>query len=353
MRVQVMRRLQSRNDTERGAVAILMAVCTTILVIVLAFLTDFGLAYANRLALQSGVDAASLAAAQNIAETALPNQTCSSIDASMENSAASVVEEYFRLNGTADDATVSPGPSGYIQCDGGALTVNVVAAQTSPYILGGPFAEAGSDGIHLNVKAGAAVGPAGSVLGIRPFAVCKVDAVALEAAYQVPRNIVLDNHSDRGCGRASGNFGLMDLDGASNGKSELRDWIVDGYEVEVTAGKTLEGKPGDTGGGALDDEMQTIVGDDVVLPVFDSVTGNGANARYAISGFISVAVCGFEFGNMKSIGGCFDDSASPAPAGNSYLQVKFKRFIASGQLDPACGFGAACDKGSRVVKLAQ
>src|SRR5262245_56430910 len=106
MRVQVRQRLATRRDGEQGAVAILMAVCTVILVAVLAFLTDFGLAYANKQALQSGVDAASLAAAQHIVETAQPKATCASIDATMEASTAIVVQEYFRLNGTADDAAV-------------------------------------------------------------------------------------------------------------------------------------------------------------------------------------------------------------------------------------------------------
>jgi hypothetical protein len=262
-----------------------------------------------------------------------------------------VVAEYFRLNGTADDATVGPGPNGYLDCQGNALRVDVVAAQTSPYILGRPFANPGSDGIHLKVKSGSAVAPARSALGVRPFAVCKFDAEALMSDYQHSRNIVLDNNNDRGCGRASGNFGMLDLDGASNGKSQLRDWIADGYEREISAGSSLEGTPGDTGGGALDDEMQTIVGGEAILPVFDSLTGNGANARYNISGFISVDVCGFEFGNKKGIGGCFDSSASPAPGNNSYLQVKFKRFIAVGQLDTSCGLGASCDKGARVVAL--
>ncbi len=352
MRVQVRQRPRSRAGAEDGVVTILMAGGTVVLAIVLAFVTDFGLAYANKQALQSGADAASLAAARSIAETALPNQRCSSIDASMEASAAAVAQEYFRLNGTADDATIGPGPNGYIQCDGDALTVHVLAAQTSPYLLGGSFAE-GSDGIHLEVEAGSAVGPAGSALGVRPFAVCKVDADALISAYQYARNIVLDNKSDRGCGKASGNFGLLDLDGASNGKSQLRDWVVDGYEREINAGTTLEGKPGDTGGGALDADMQSVIGDEVILPVFDSVTDEGANARYTISGFISVEVCGFEFASKKGIGGCFDPSATPAPDKNSYLQVRFKRFIAAGQLNLTCGLGTGCDRGARVVKLTQ
>jgi Flp pilus assembly protein TadG len=353
MRVQVRRGLRSRVDDERGAITILMAVATIILIAVLAFITDFGLAYANKQALQSGVDAAALAAAQNIAETALPNQKCASIDAAMETSAASVVEEYFRLNGTADDAAVRPAPNGYIQCNGNALTVSVFATQTSPYILGTPFAAEGSDGIHLRTNAASAVGPAGSALGVRPFAVCKVDAAALMSAPQVARNIVLDTTTDRGCGQSSGNFGLMDLDGASNGMYPVAGWVLNGYEREITAGVQLEGKPGDTGGGALDDEMQTIVGDDVVLPVFDSVTAGGANARYAISGFISVEVCGFQFGSKKGIGGCFDYGAAPAPERNSYLQVRFKRFITVGQLHNTCNIGEPCDTGSRVVKLAR
>jgi hypothetical protein len=147
----------------------------------------------------------------------------------------------------------------------------------------------------------------------------------------------------------------MDLDGASNGKSELRDWILDGYDREISAvpSVTLEGKPGDTGGGALDDEMQTIVGDEVVLPVFDSVSGKGATADYHISGFISVQICGFDFENKRGIGGCFDVSAEPDPGTNSYLQVMFKRFISVGELDTTCATGTACDKGSRVVNLAQ
>lgn len=344
-----------RSDAEDGAVAILMAVCTIILVAVLAFLTDFGLAYANKQALQSGVDAASLAAGRHIAEKALPNQTCDSIEAGMEDSAAAIVQEYFALNGTAADAAVGPGPNGYIECNDNALMVSVVAAQTSPYILGTPFVEEGSDGIALKSRAKAAVGPAGSALGIRPFAICKVDAEALEAAYGQAYNIVLDNRTNRGCGVASGNFGLMDLDGGANGTPQVREWILNGYEREISAAPptVLEGGPGDTGGGALDAQMDTVIGEDVVLPVFDSVVRDGANARYTISGFISVEICGFDFAGRRGIGGCFDSSAEPDPGRNSYLQVTFKRLIAVGELNTSCEIGAPCDRGARVVKLAQ
>jgi len=92
---------------------------------------------------------------------------------------------------------------------------------------------------------------------------------------------------------APGNFGLVSLDGYSNGTSTLRDWIMDGYPesfvIPTDPGYLeLNGRPGF--GGGIKQAVQDRQGDTVLVTVYDSVEGEGNNAWYRIPYFLAVEI---------------------------------------------------------------
>ena len=96
--------------------------------------------------------------------------------------------------------------------------------------------------------------------------------------------------------------------------------------------------------------MMTL--NDIVLPVFDNVSGSGNNSQFRISGFISVTPCGWKFNNKNgSNPACFVAPSAPVPS--DYLQLKFSKYIPVGDLNLTCALGTdACDDGPRGANLA-
>jgi len=99
---------------------------------------------------------------------------------------------------------------------------------------------------------------------------------------------------------APGNFGLVSLDGHSNGTSTLRDWIENGYpdtfRIPPDPGYiVLNACPGFHGG--IRQAIEARQGDTVLITVYDDVWGQGNNAYYRIPYFLAV-----EIGDMRLTG---------------------------------------------------
>lgn len=334
----------------------MVALLTMSMLGVLAIVTDFGMAYVNKQGLQNGADAAALAVAQEIALQAPANQDCPAIKATMSTSMREVADAYFAANAPAGGALES-GTAGFeITCDKPrpedpeALIVRVTAAQESPVFFGGALGV--SDTIALQQAAKSIVSPAKSVIGLRPFAVCQANADKLAAAPGINLVISFDN-ADLGCGYAPGNWGVLDFDGGSNPTGEVADWIQNGYSGSISVSPPIyvSGDPGAPNPGALDSAMNSILDKEIVIPVFDQITGNGNGSQFRITGFVGVKVCGWKFNNKSGSGAC---STPVIPAPKNYLQVQGKRFIPIGDLDTSCALGTSgCDDGVRLFQLAQ
>jgi Flp pilus assembly protein TadG len=358
MRVQL---TPARPDsTERGAVAIIVALTATLLIGVAAFVTDFGMAYAGQRALQNGADAAALAAGRTIAAASLPSDTCSSLETKYGISGA----EYATIRGTADSyfkantfsgAALPSGDDGLkVDCETVAgkehLVVTVSGNQDSQTFFGGLY---GVNRLAISKYAKVIVGPVGTVVGLRPFALCDADATLLTTPVGTLRTFDFDN-ADAGCGYAPGNWGTLDLNGGSNSTPELADWIENGYNGPISNATPLiiPGEPGAPPPGGIEAEMNFMTAQpSVVFPVFDSLTVNGQNAQYRITGFISVKVCGWKLNNKSGNDvSCFQ---APSPEPVNYIQLKFIQAIPIGQLNLQCTLGPSlCDKGTRVAQLA-
>lgn len=364
--------LRQRRRGDHGAAAVIVAMTTTVVIGFLAFVTDFGMAYGNKRGLQNGADAAALAVAQEIAVKGIeadPTASCTEIANAWAGPGRDMADAYFARNHAVTGATIS---AFSLTCPTATqLVVSVGTTQASPTFFGGLT---GTTEINLRQTAHAGVGPIGAVIGIRPFAVCEDDAQNIKDNPEFAYNVIFDSTTDRGCGTASGNWGLLDLDEdiPGNGKAEVGKHIRDGYDGEIGTcpdadTECIEGKPG-APGGALNDDMTGIFGEDIVIPVYDYVTGgNGANVSYHITGFIAVQICGFKFNSQfqdtdpafasQVPDPCYSSTALPTPpsgggASKGWVQVQFRKMIPVGDRNVTCDLGdETCDFGIRVFSL--
>lgn len=347
MRILRMKRLTFiREESDRGAVAILVSIFAVVMVGLAAFSVDFGQAYASRRAMSTGADGAALAGARELQINASGTDNCANLVAKNSSSAKSVASSYVTANAPAGTTS-----STSVTCNGsGQALVTVTTTAKSPSYFGAVY---GAQDYDLTRTATAMVAPAQQVSGIRPFGICTSDAdkvltATLGSAVQVP----IVKFGSPSCGTAKGNWQALDFDGGSNG-TEVQEWIEDGYNgpVTITPGQTypVESDPGNNSGAKIQSEMNSILGVPILLPVFSTVASNGNNAVYQVTGFLQVKMCGWDINPKSGTGNsCYD--ASVGVAADS-LQVRLERFIPVGEVG-TCGIGAAaCKYQPLLVKL--
>lgn len=148
----------------------------------------------------------------------------------------------------------------------------------------------GRDSAGVDASASVRIGPAGSVTGLRPLAMCIGNAALVEwlasgkTSTQVYTIGVAATTPECG-GEVPGNWGVLDFDGGSNSNSDTKKWIADGYPGSVSADETFGGNPG-VPSTAM--RLGDLVGQSVVLPVFGNARKQGSNAQYDVAGFVKV-----------------------------------------------------------------
>jgi hypothetical protein len=363
------------SDRDQGAVAIIVALCATMLLVLAAFAVDFGTAYAQKRALSTGVDAAALAAAKQIEQDTEATETCAAIASKYavgttpyNTLRSTVVTSYINDNDPAGSSTGNIGEAALLPDDEGlsvscvnnlGLVVKVATDKQVGTVFGGL---AGVDEIDVSQSARAAMGPAKAITGLRPYGICQGIADQVIAQPTLSHTIRFDN-SSMGCGSAPGNWGVLDFNGGSNPTGEIEDWTEFGYNQPITIPPsgtlTFPGNPGAPNPGALRDEMNSILDKEITIPIFDLVTGTGQNSVFRITGFLGVRVCAWKFNNQR--GGqvpptsCYDAARVPTPVPADYIQVRFASFIPVGEINTGCQLGSTtpnCAPGLRVVKLA-
>ena len=355
MRVQL-----TRNHGDDGAIAILVAVLAVLFAVIAAFVTDFGTAYAQRQALSTGADSAALAIVRNeqLRVVANPVLTCGQLVT--DDSATASATALTQINSNAPFG--SPLTAGQVtttlQCVGsnqGTLQATVTVNKTVPTTFG---AIVGARSIAINRTAAAALGAANTV-GITPIAVCTNQALAIVnravsshspyAHELISLTKVWKAGNDCGSGGA-GNWGFLDCTG--NGAPSLSAGIQDGCNNGLTldtsttpATYAATGTPGNKGNSnPVQTAMGTIMDQVRVLPVYSSVTGNGANATYTVVGFLSVRICGYESNSKQQTGTCYLNGIDPVSKldvtlTSDSLQVVYDGFTPAAAFNLNCAIG--------------
>lgn len=403
MRVQL-----NRNRDDRGAVAILVAILATVLVVIAAFTTDFGMAYAQRQALQTGADSAALAVVRAEYEKvqAEPSLTCSQLRddaaASAPGTALQAINDNapFGIQLTAADVSVD------LSCVGmssGTLKATVGVSKTIDTIFGGVI---GISTLSVGRGASAALGVANGVTGALPLAICTAVAQSIvedAAKYspQRPHELVdlakvwkasaqcgtsAGNGNGNGNGKGngsgssgstgsttvdgSGNWGWLYCDG--NGAPALAANIAGGCSQPITlnagtpptvpANVLMSGTPGDkVNSQQVIEAMQSLINKDglVAIPVYDQVSGQGAGTQFRIIGFLSAKVCGIKSNSKAATGTCYLAgkeilTGQDVSLTDNSLQIIFSSYAPVSDLSSVCALGnSSCSFNAFVTKLVQ
>jgi Flp pilus assembly protein TadG len=262
----------AREDRESGAVAVVVAVAMVALMGAAALAVDVGSLLSERGQLQNGADAASIAIAQACAASATAT-ACTAPSATAQTLANSNT-----LAGAADVRSVT--------VSGGRATVTL--GKTVPTSFAAALGIMSKD-VTASATAGwgsIASGPAAMPL---TFATCTFQSVALGTAMDLYEHQIgdggqtcIDSHNGS---HLPGGFGWLD---DPSGTCNLAS-VVTGQSF--TAGS----RTGNSISGACQALLTANLGKTILLPVFDSVAGQGAGGSYHISGWIGFQLLGWRF----------------------------------------------------------
>jgi hypothetical protein len=91
-----------------------------------------------------------------------------------------------------------------------------------------------------------------------------------------------------------GNFGVLDLDGGSNSNDDTVDWIEYSFDQSFVIPQSTGfiNIPGDTGisGDSLSGPVRSRIGERVLFPVFDKVTGEGSGSTFRVIDLVGIIV---------------------------------------------------------------
>lgn len=329
-----------RLGSDRGAVAITVALTLIALLGAAAIAVDLGYVWSQRRSMVTATDAAALAAARDYAFDGVgcPGTATDYLD---RNHASAVMTD-----------CVAQGTSEF-----GFVTVD--AFTDVEYFFARVFGE--TDGpveSSTSVKWGIPY----AVTGLRPFGLCGalpegqtatgwlaelLDWVSdpttteeIEIPYGKDDNPEACNDGDD----VPGNWAMIDFDGGANSNSDTQDWVENGYQGLVRSGTVGENcvteafacYEGDTGafGNSLSQELDSLIPDEeFAIPLFDFVEGNGSNARFHLIAFAKVRLIEYQ--------------ASGAQA-DRYLTLEFMPGLITGE---CCVENPGIDTGIRATAI--
>ncbi|HEU4450590.1 MAG TPA: flp pilus-assembly TadE/G-like family protein [Gaiellaceae bacterium] len=261
--------------SDRGQAAVLTVFFIVVLLGVSAAVLDVGSWYRADRELQKTMDAAALAAAQE-----LPDDP---------GGASSLADEYAGKNGGGLDSTQISTTK--IAND----TVKVVGSRPAP----GFFSKIiGIDSVTVNATATARSGVLASARWAGPIAVDERHPFLQGKRWGEDTELELDT-------LGPGAYRLINIDGSYGGTNPgtLGDWIRDGYEGYMPLGWYYSdpGAKYNTNPNfksALEDVI--VTGQEVLFPVYRSFKEQGAGFEYEIVGWVGFVVTDFEIQGSKN-----------------------------------------------------
>ena len=301
----------SRLRREEGQVTVLTAVFVIVLVGMAGFVLDVGSWFRQQRVSQATVDAAALAGAQ-------------SLPADPANASA-FATSFAAKNGGVAGATITIG-SRYTPND--LITVTQVGSGTGLFssLFGNPT-------VTIRAHASAISEVPSEAYGVAPIAV-DINHQMLSGpgcpCFGVPTTLPLGKKG------VPGAFGMIDLDtsNGNTGTSTLADWITNGYDNYLPLGDYNSDPGAKFNSSQVQDALTGRFGSDLLFPVYDSLTGNGANADYHV-----VAWAAFHLTNVQASGN------------NGTLSGWFDQVIWQGLIPPSGPSGAIPDLGVHSVAL--
>lgn len=371
--------MTKRRRDETGATALLVGAMAVVLVLMASFTVDFGMAYVSKRQLQTAADGASLAAAATFADLpstldceGLLGYVNPSTGVSAKQIALDVADEVLeenrpgavRVNTAEDDIFDCPD-------DGSWLSVTIEAEGETDVALGGV---AGVSQIRTHRSATATLDAPDTALGVRPYMICSTQ-LPTSIPDTAPRKIVFPKKTgdtgppeDKtpgpkdpkgpkdpadpdpvpsddpllGCPYAGGNWFTVDCPHDKNGDNgDLAENTLEGCDSPISRVSPqgappnalresllpacepvddwdedcLTANPGDPNGEKVRKAWDTLIGKEIVLPVFcgsvcdDPATPDieetgwkdqGNNTAYPVYRLAGVKVCAWHWSSKHS-----------------------------------------------------
>jgi hypothetical protein len=312
---------------EEGAVAVVVALLSTVLLIFAAFAADIGNAWAQSRQLSVSADSAALSAAKRVG-LAMPRNTDCTPQVLTSINATQIARTEADAMNTANSPTGASEPVDGVAvacaAGGDAVEVTISNSRGVKTQLAGLI---GIDQIRPNSYAVARYFRTPTAGGLRPWAVCRDTVVLAQANPGTTYATGLDNQAGV-CGTtASGNWGGVDFDGGSNAAGDLAAWTQNGYPGSVTIpDPALPADPGISNSSGLGTAFTSLVNQVVLFPTARGYNGgNGNNASFDAVGVVSVKVCGVYYANttynIDANGVASDCWVDPLPTTSSQSTV--------------------------------
>lgn len=314
--------LKDQRESERGAIAVLVALLLVVLLGFAAVAVDIGLIAWTRTQLQTGADAAALAIAQDCAKSG--TTACQS---TAPSKAQTLTAANIANGNAAADTPVFPAPA--------TVTVHVSARdKTGPGLQLGFAQVLGIPRTDVDATATAAWGSpyAGTASIPLAFSECQFNLTGTPQLLQYAGGPTCSSSSNSGH-TIPGGFGWLKPDTGV-------------CRVAISlAHATITSKPGKpTPQECSSSDFMALIGQTVLLPVFDDAGSQGANGWFHIKGFAAFQLTGYNFPG-KSYN---NNQGAQSCTGNCAGVIgQFVRFVS---LDNAFTPGGP-DLGAELVRL--
>jgi Flp pilus assembly protein TadG len=327
-----MRRMMRRS--ERGGVAVWVAMSIIPLLVVIALVADVGMLYWEKGQLQNGADSAALAVAQNCGND--PAGCSAEANGVAANFAGSNVND-IEANASISEFSVS-GSSGSVRVTTSTLEGGATAIAHPFTSLFAP----GATTVTATAKAVWGVPVSGQTIPLA-IAECELAERLATVGSTPPTRILIRNDTNATCpSGGAGGFG----------------WLADAdCSVQVADDGVVLGTVGnnENGTGCPTDFALSLLGTTVLVPLYDYSAGTGASptdpVRYTISRFAAFYITGVKPRGGASavyLGGSPLTPVFPGPARG--IQGYFVRYV---ELSEALEIGNGPNYGLMVVRLTE
>ncbi len=277
---------------EQGASLVYMALMLPFMISLAALMIDGSNLYREQFQIQTATDAAALAGARLLALGGSTTQVQSEVETLATTNGADSVTWSYLTNNTG---------------------IQVTAAHTFATFFAGIL---GHSTVTVRATASAHYGGATSADNLLPIALmCDDMANDPDEAFTFGVEYTLWN----GNMKSPGNFGWLDWNGVPVGNNELADNIAHpGNSGAWDVGDWIPAGPGIQNSAPVRNALDTWLNKTVTIPLYSTVTGNGANTKYQICSFAEFTLTGYNFsGSDKWVKGKFIQSLKHSRSGTA------------------------------------
>jgi hypothetical protein len=302
-----MEHAEMRKNNERGQSMVLTVVFMVVLLGFAALVIDVGSWYRAHRATQSTADAAALAGAQVLPDTA---------------GASALAQQYVTKNSSGGSGPGTGGTTPQITFSQQGYemdTITVKITRPAPGFFAKIFGSAfGSVNVSRTATAHA-YNVMGIQNGIAPITVnfkhpllncTRGNNPTCNPTFGVPTQLSLEDIHQPGGKDAAGAFGLINLNGVQGGNvgaGTLADWLLNGYHDHDLQVGDYDSVPGATfNNSTFTAAMDQQVGHELLFPVCRLLKGPGSNAKYTVIGWVGFHINSYNAqGSTGTIDGYF------------------------------------------------